>query len=113
MLQNCTDHPTAETVYKRVKEQIPSISLGTVYRNLSVLADEGSLITIESRNRSVHYDGNTAPHRHFICSRCGQVTDLFFPITTPPEIAAMGYEVQTETCVYYGLCRDCKMTFNQ
>ncbi len=69
-------HPTAETVYLDMKEEFPNISLGTVYRNLNLLADMGEIIRISSGNGPDRYDGNTKPHYHFICSKCGDVLDI-------------------------------------
>lgn len=71
------DHPTADMVYSHVREQFPNISLGTIYRNLSLLSDLGEIqkITCSGPDR---FDANTMPHPHFICDCCGDVIDLKF-----------------------------------
>ena len=79
-------HPTAETVYLDIKEEFPNISLGTVYRNLNLLADMGEILRISLGNGPDRYDGRTSPHYHFICSQCGQVLDM--DIGPMPEIDA-------------------------
>ena len=70
------DHPTAETVYLNIKKEFPNISLGTVYRNLSLLAEIGEIQKLSTGIGPARFDGNTAPHYHFICNCCGNVLDL-------------------------------------
>ena len=70
------DHPTAETVYLNVKKEFPSISLGTVYRNLSLLSEIGEIQKLSTGIGPDRFDGNPAPHYHFICNHCGSVLDL-------------------------------------
>ena len=70
------DHPTAETVYLGIKEEFPNISLGTVYRNLSLLSDIGEIQKLSTGIGPDRFDGNPAPHYHFICKHCGSVLDL-------------------------------------
>ena len=101
------DHPTADTIYSRVRLEIPNISLGTVYRNLKSLADIGELDTMETLDKSIHYDGNTAPQRHLICRKCSRIIDLFFEVEQPEELEMMGLLVESEKSIYYGLCPDC------
>jgi len=101
------DHPTADMIYGTAREFEPNISLGTVYRNLKLLADEGVIITLETEDKRLHYDGDTSRHSHFICTHCGKIVDLFRPAETPKELKDMGLAVSGEKCVYYGLCSDC------
>ena len=77
-LMNRYDHPTAETVYMDIKEDFPNISLGTVYRNLSLLSDLGEIQKIVTGNGPDRFDGNPAPHSHFQCRTCSSVLDLPF-----------------------------------
>ena len=76
-LRQTDEHPTAEMVYHWLKPENPNLSLGTVYRNLNLLADEG---TIRRMAFPVErYDARTEPHPHFCCDRCGCVYDLEMP----------------------------------
>ncbi len=102
------DHPTADTIYSRVREEIPNISLGTVYRNLKSLADMGEVDTMETLDKSIHYDGNTNIHRHFICRNCSHIIDLFFECRLPDELDSLGLLVESQKTIYYGLCPDCQ-----
>ncbi len=71
------DHPTADMVYAHVREEFPHISLGTVYRNLSLLSEIGEIRKITC-NGPDRFDANTFPHYHFTCNCCGCVEDLEF-----------------------------------
>ena len=66
-LRTRTDHPTAEAVYTALRESMPNISLGTVYRNLALLADYGTILRISCDGKVDHFDANTTPHPHFLC----------------------------------------------
>ena len=101
------DHPTADMIYSSARELEPNISLGTVYRNLKLLSDENVIITLETADKRLHYDGDVSRHSHFICSKCGKIIDLFKPAKTPTELSELGFKVESEKCVYYGRCADC------
>ena len=64
-LSSVTTHPTADTVYLNVKQEFPNISLGTVYRNLNLLAEIDDAIKISTPNGGDRFDGRTMPHYHF------------------------------------------------
>ena len=108
VLQSSCDHPTADVIYERVKEIIPNISLGTVYRNLGQLHDEGFITVVESSDKKVHYEGNLEDHIHFLCKNCDVITDVFCKPETPRVFNEMGYEVEKQKTVYYGLCKACR-----
>ena len=101
------DHPTADMIYESARELEPNISLGTVYRNLKLLADEGVIITLETEDKRLHYDGDTSRHSHFICTDCGKIVDLFKPSKEPDELNEKGLTLTGEKCIYYGLCNAC------
>ena len=102
------DHPTAEMIYFSAREINPTISLGTVYRNLKLLTDEKEIVTLETEDKRLHYDGDISRHSHFICSKCGKIIDLFKPAPVPNELEEIGVKVSGEKCVYYGSCLECK-----
>lgn len=104
------DHPTADVVYENIKLVYPNISLGTVYRNLGLLSDLGEIRKITAGDGKEHYDGNTRPHNHFICHKCGRVIDM--PTHIPdytPEISKEDFSGQIEghTVFFYGTCDCC------
>ena len=101
-------HPTADWVYQQLKQEYPDLSLGTVYRNLSLLSDMGLITTLETLDKSIHYDGNTDSHSHFICERCSKIIDLGVERGLPEDISELGLLVRHKKTIYYGLCPDCQ-----
>jgi len=104
------DHPTADMVYLHVKEEFPNISLGTVYRNLNLLADMGEAIKIATPNGGDRFDGRTNPHNHFLCTKCGKIIDLDMEdISHINETAAKNFGgiIESHSIIFYGTCADC------
>ncbi len=109
-LKSRHDHPTAETVYLGIKENIPNISLGTVYRNLSLLSELGEIRKLSTGIGPDRYDGTVAPHYHFICKKCGCVLDLKMnDMDHINVLAAQGFngEIDGHIAYFYGNCPDC------
>ena len=105
-----TDHPTADTVYTNLREKFPNISLGTVYRNLSLLADIGEITKITTGDGADRFDGRTTPHNHFICRKCHCVMDLDMEsIDSIVEIAGKNFTGKIDSYItnFYGVCGDC------
>ncbi|MDO4616395.1 MAG: transcriptional repressor [Lachnospiraceae bacterium] len=71
------DHPTADMVFADIRKEYPHISLGTVYRNLSLFAELGEIRKLPSEDGADRFDGNMIPHHHFVCKSCGEIQDLF------------------------------------
>ena len=104
------DHPTADTVYMNVRQQNPNISLGTVYRNLTLLADTGEILRLRVGDGVDHFDADTSPHYHFICSKCGSVIDLEMEsIDSITEVAEkhFGGHIAGHVTYFYGTCENC------
>lgn len=108
ILANRCDHPTAEEIYISAREIEPNISLGTVYRNLKVLADRQKVLTLETVDKKIHYDGDIRPHSHFLCNECGRIYDLMVRESVPLELTENGFTVIEVKSVYYGKCPECK-----
>ena len=87
-LMTRTDHPTADTVYHQLRKIYPNISLGTIYRNLALLADIGEIQKICTGDGADRFDGQIRPHYHVICTRCHQVMDLDLDYMKEPEALA-------------------------
>ena len=109
-IQGTLSHPTADWIFERVRMTIPKISLGTVYRNLSVLKDGGMVREIYGSDRRAHYDANTHQHAHFICSACGSIGDVH----NLPELDVraikelVGCEVTEQRVEFTGVCAGCR-----
>lgn len=110
-LCSTTEHPTAETVYTNVRISYPNVSLGTVYRNLNLLAEEGEILRLTCGDGSDRFDGNPKPHYHFLCTSCGRVLDLVMESLNHIDIlAAAGFAgtIEGHTVLFHGKCPVCK-----
>ena len=110
-LRHTTTHPTADMVYTHVQERYPNVSLGTVYRNLNLLADEGEILRLTQVDGSDRFDGNIKPHYHFFCSHCKQVFDLKkTSLEHINTLANVGFDgiVEGHQILFYGCCHSCK-----
>ena len=103
-LRQTNEHPSAEMVYNHVKPEFPDLSLGTVYRNLSMFKNQGEIVSIGSVNGVERFDGNIMPHVHFVCTGCDAVADL--PQIDVPE--ELNQEVKNQTG---GQINMCQLTF--
>lgn len=110
-LRESSRHPTAEMIYHKLKPGDPGLSLGTVYRNLNLLAREG---VIQKMPFPVErYDADTRPHSHFQCRKCGEVYDLMLSYEEELDCRAAAqceHEIEGHDLVYRGLCARCKAT---
>ena len=107
------DHPTADMVYSDIRQIYPHVSLGTVYRNLSRLVDQGDIAKIPTKDGTVRYDFRTDPHDHFICRKCGMVLDLEIPSDTDRGLPSGSFAgefdgvIEEREVTYYGICGKC------
>ena len=107
------DHPTADMVYHHIRQIYPNISLGTVYRNLTLLADLGEISRLRVGDGVDHFDADTRPHYHFVCNECGAVSDLELnDISGLLEAAVRDFDgmIQGHVTYFYGLCPHCRNT---
>ena len=110
-VRSTTTHPSAEWVFENVRNDVPDISLATVYRNLSLFKDQGLIMSLGTVKGVERFDGNTDPHVHFICTNCGAIVDL--PgISVPEELntaVAQGSGGRVDSCqlTFTGLCGEC------
>lgn len=109
-LQTRHDHPTAEQIFEGVRQEMPNISLGTVYRNLSLLTELGEIRTLYTGTGCDRFDPIMTPHNHFICRKCHCVIDMpAFDNEAMLEEASRACGGQVESCstYFYGLCEKC------
>ena len=109
-LQNRYDHPTADTIYDSIRTIYPNISLGTVYRNLSLLASIGEINKISTGDGPDRFDGNVAPHYHFICRSCHSFIDLDKEeIGYIKDVASKNFNGKIDGHItnFYGICEEC------
>jgi Fur family ferric uptake transcriptional regulator len=109
-IREVTSHPTADEIYERVRKRIPRVSLGTIYRNLEVLAQNGLIQKIEGVGTQKRFDATTITHYHFQCLNCGRLSDLTSEPVEEIENAVrnlvagdiLGYNLEV-----HGLCPSC------
>ena len=110
-LGSTREHPTADTVYMHVKQEYPNISLGTVYRNLSLLSEIGEIQKLSTGIGPDRFDGRPHPHYHFICKDCGSVLDLKLEGLEHINILAGQYfdgDIEGHITYFMGKCPTCK-----
>ncbi len=102
-------HPTADEVYEMVRKIMPRISLGTVYRNLDFLSNQGVVLRLGGAGTQKRFDGNPVPHPHLRCSVCGRVEDVEYPLSLPelPDGETMGYTDLRCDVEFVGVCPQC------
>ena len=113
-LESTKEHPTADEVYQNIREVIPNISLGTVYRNLNQLAASGQILRLTCDGKTDHFDACTDPHYHFICKCCGGVKDL--PLEPMTDIldkarACTSFQIDEATILFSGTCDNCQSEY--
>ncbi len=109
-LSNTKEHPTADVVYMNIKKIYPNISLGTVYRNLNLLVEQGEAFKLTGIDGSDHFDAHVIPHYHFLCNKCSNIYDLEMgTIDDINKLANKNFagKVQGHEAYFYGLCPDC------
>lgn len=111
-LRGTTSHPSADWVYNQLKSEHSDISLATVYRNLSLFKQQGTIASLGTVNGIERFDGNTDPHVHFICTSCAGITDLMdmqIPQALCTEASGMtGGQVKDCQLSFSGICRECR-----
>lgn len=109
-LREVTSHPTADEIYAMTKEDLPRISLGTVYRNLELLTRQGDVQCLESGGFQKRFDGNIMPHHHVRCIHCGRIGDVEAAIPEPDigRARACGFTLTGAEIMFEGICDACK-----
>ncbi len=109
-LRKVKSHPTVDMVYDMVKKKMPRLSLGTVYRNLELLASEGKIQKLGIDNQRKRFDGDISAHNHIICVNCGKVDDIFInaDVTLTSIENDIGYEITGHIVEFFGKCPECK-----
>ena len=108
-LRSTDTHPTAEWVHAQLRNEYPDISLGTVYRNLTMFKEQGLITSLGTVNGVERFDANTDPHVHFICSGCDAVMDMHqIPVPIQLGTGCTGCRVESCQLTFTGLCDQCQ-----
>lgn len=111
MIKKSNSHPTADDIYESVRKRLPKISLGTIYRNIEILYENGLIEKIGPLSNQMRYDGITKNHYHIRCIRCGKVVDA--PVETINRLddkvrGQTDYMIMGHRLEYIGICPDCR-----
>jgi Fur family ferric uptake transcriptional regulator len=104
-------NPTATEVYEMVRKRLPRIGLGTVYRNLELMADNGMILKIEVGGTQNRFEAITKPHYHIRCSFCGKVEDMDVEVTddlVKTAVKSSLYKIQGHRVEFTGVCPKCQ-----
>ncbi len=106
-------HPSPEAVFEKVQKKMPSISLGTVYKNIRVFLDSGILREVSLHHGTLRVEANHRPHHHFVCTNCKTILDLpeeeLGPVRLRHKLPP-GFQVQKFVVDVVGLCPRCSAT---
>ncbi len=109
IMSSC-DHPSAEVIYRRLQEKIPTIALDTVYRTLATFDELGIVKKLHVMGERALFDANLDRHHHFVCTRCKEVEDIYWPefdnSMLPEQAGRMG-QVQSRHLELRGICNRC------
>jgi Fur family peroxide stress response transcriptional regulator len=105
-----TDHPGAEQIHQRIQERLPTVAIDTVYRTLATFEELGIVKKLHIMSERTLFDSNMDQHHHFICTRCNEVEDIYWPefdnSLLPEGFSGMG-KIQSRHLELHGLCKNC------
>ena len=107
LLRARADHPTAEEIFRELREKFPTISLATVYNSLELLRKIGEIQQLVITKEKARYDPNPKPHHHFFCRKCERVIDLEISCPFAERGEVEGHKVEAVQACFHGICADC------
>jgi Fur family transcriptional regulator, peroxide stress response regulator len=109
LLQSTESHPTASWLYGKLRREFPDLSLGTVYRNIAVLIQQGLVSRIPFGSTFDRFEANMEPHYHFRCENCESISDLDIPVDPriDGKLAGGGFRVRGHEIEFFGMCPKC------
>ncbi len=112
LLRSTDTHPTADWLYRQLKDEFPTLSLGTVYRNLSTFLERGLITKIHFGSTFDRFEANTQPHYHLICESCGKIIDFEMPTTydqlNKEAKQLTAFTIRHHKLEFFGICQQCK-----
>jgi Fur family ferric uptake transcriptional regulator len=110
-LKKVMTHPTADEIYQMVRERLPRISLGTVYRNLEIMSEAGLIQKLDLAGSQMRFDAETKNHYHIRCRKCGQIENApGDPIVDIEDLVGdiEDYVIESHRLEFTGLCGKCR-----
>ena len=115
-LSKVNTHPTACELYEMVRKRLPRIGLGTVYRNLELMADSGIILKLELGGVQKRFDATTDPHYHVRCTVCGKLEDISIDVQekiTKNAAEQSAYRMLGHRIEFTGECPTCQQAERQ
>ena len=109
-LAMASDHPAAETIYKRLKERMPTISLDTIYRTLTTFESHGLIRKVQTAESQARFEAQMMQHHHLIRDKCKKIIDFqwqTFDDSTLPDVISTWGRIQRKNVVLHGICDKC------
>ena len=111
ILSHSQGHPSVEIIHGRLKDDFPTMSLATVYRNVMLIKSLGEALELGFADGSNRYDGNKPyPHPHVVCVKCKKIIDPNLASLTDMtrEVSAeTGFKILNHRLDFFGICREC------
>jgi Fur family transcriptional regulator, peroxide stress response regulator len=111
LLRSTNRHPTADWLYEQLKKEFPNLSMGTVYRNLAMLIEQGMVKKIHWGSTFDRFEANTQPHYHLICESCGKIIDLEMPRVynelNEQAKQLSKFTINHHKIEFFGICLEC------
>lgn len=109
-IQERSDHPTAEQLYREVRRQLPQISRMTVHRILSTFVSLGLVDRTCHPGSAARFDPNLGQHHHLVCLECGRIIDVEDPRLNRlpwPDVNPREFRIQDYHVHFRGRCAGC------
>ena len=115
LLRETEVHPTADWLYQKLKDEMPSLSMGTVYRNLSILIEQNLVQRLPLGSTHDRFEAKKMPHYHLVCEECGSVQDFEMPVYSEINHQAQqmsSFNISSHRIDFFGLCEKCQKESN-
>ena len=111
-LAGTDQHPSPEEIFEQVCQEIPSISLATIYKNIKTFLDAGLLRAVSTPHQTMRLDANLESHHHLVCASCGTIFDLPEDSVAPihiKKVSSVEFRVEGHNVNFLGYCGQCSM----
>jgi Fur family peroxide stress response transcriptional regulator len=110
-LVRATDHPSAESLHKRLQKDMPTLSLDTVYRTLATFEQHHLVKKVQTVDSQAHFEAQMTQHHHVICDTCKEIMDFhwssFDAFSVPEDLQQWG-SIKNKNVTIHGTCRKCQ-----